>query len=157
VIPLCFALEFRGRGTAVPGQPGLRRAVTTAPGQRFRTRPGADGIEAVAEPADGETATLEAEVRMTGTGTFVESGRIRYGTAGAVTFRTAGEGVRGPSPIPGLVHGAVIWEVTRGEGALAGARGLITSNFTVDATGAVVDRHVALLFVAEPPVWPENS
>jgi hypothetical protein len=84
---------------------------------------------------------------MTGESTFVESGRIRYGTAGAVTFRTVGEGVRGPSPIPGLVHGAVIWEVTGGEGALAGARGLITSSFTVDARGDVVDHHVARLFL----------
>lgn len=145
--PLCFALEFRGRGAAVPGEPGRRRASTTAPSQRAWTRLGADGVEAGVEPADGETARLPAEVRMTGESTFVESGRIRYGTAGAVTFRTVGEGVRGPSPIPGLVHGAVIWEVTGGEDALAGARGLITSSFTVDTRGDVVDHHVARLFL----------
>jgi hypothetical protein len=147
VRPLCFALEFRGRGAAVPGEPGRRRASTTAPSQRTWTRLGAGGVEAGVEPAGGETATLEAEVRMTGESTFVESGRIRYGTAGAVTFRTVGEGVRGPSPIPGLVHGAVIWEVTGGEGTLAGASGLITSSFTVDARGDVVDHHVARLFL----------
>ena len=144
---LSFTLEFRGRGTAVSGTPGARRARTTASSQRFRTHLRADGIEAAVEPADGEAATLEAEVQMTGESTFVESGRIRYGTAGAVTFRTVGEGVRGPSPIPGLVHGAVVWEITGGEGMLAGARGLITSNFTVDASGDVVDHHVARVFL----------
>jgi hypothetical protein len=30
---------------------------------------------------------------------------------------------------------------------LAGARGLITSNFTVDASGDVVDHHVARVFL----------
>jgi hypothetical protein len=147
VRPVCFTLEFRGRGIAVPGKPGYRQAITTAPGRCFRTHPGANGIETVVEPADGETATLDAEVRMTGESTFVESGRIHYGAGGAVTFRTVGEGVRGPSPIPGLVHGAVVWEVTGGEGMLAGARGLITSNFTVDASGDVVDHHVARLYL----------
>jgi hypothetical protein len=37
--------------------------------------------------------------------------------------------------------------VTGGEGALAGAQGLITSNFTVGPQGEVVDNHFARLFV----------
>jgi len=123
-----FTLRFRGRGRAVEGMPGVRRAETTA-------------------SFEGDTATLEAEVRMTGERTFVESGRIRYGTSGGLEFRTIGEGVRGPSPVDGLVHGVVLWEVTRGEGRFAGATGFITSNFTVSADGDVVDDHVTRLFV----------
>jgi hypothetical protein len=144
---LVFLLTFRGRGAPVPGVPGRRKSVTHATSQLARTLLTPRGIEATEEPAGGETATLEAEVEMTGEGTFVESGRIRYGSAGTVCFRTMGQGVRGPSPVPGLVHGAVLWEVTAGEGGLAGVRGLITSNFTVDAAGEVVDRHVAHLFL----------
>jgi hypothetical protein len=40
-----------------------------------------------------------------------------------------------------------MWEVTGGEGRLAGAQGLITSNFTVGAHGEVVDDQFARLFV----------
>ena len=40
-----------------------------------------------------------------------------------------------------------MWEVTRGEGRLAGAQGLITSNFTVGGQGEVVDDQFARLFV----------
>ena len=144
---LAFALRFRGRGAAVPGAPGRRRGLTSAPSQVFRTVLAPAGIEAGVDTLEGGTATLEAEVQMTGERTFVESGRIRYGAAGAVSFRTVGEGVRGPSPIPGLVHGVVLWEVTGGEGAFAGATGLITSNFTVDAAGEVIDDQVARLFL----------
>ena len=84
---------------------------------------------------------------MTGKGTFVESGTISYGDAGQVTFRTVGQGVTGPSAIAGLRHGAVIWEVTQGEGRLAGARGFITSNFTVGPDGQVTDNHFVRLFL----------
>ena len=144
---LAFALRFRGRGTAVPGAPGRRCGLTTAPSQVLRTVLGPAGIETAADPVAGGSATLEADVQMTGERTFVESGRIRYGAAGAVTFRTVGEGLRGPSPIAGLVHGVVLWEVTGGEGAFAGATGLITSNFTVDAAGEVIDDQMARLYL----------
>jgi hypothetical protein len=41
----------------------------------------------------------------------------------------------------------VIWTVTAGGGAFRGARGLITSSFTVDAAGEVVDHHIARLYL----------
>jgi hypothetical protein len=53
----------------------------------------------------------------------------------------------GPSGIEGLQRGAVIWEVTGGDGAFVGARGLITSNFSVDGAGGVIDNHVAQFFL----------
>jgi len=37
--------------------------------------------------------------------------------------------------------------VTGGDGRFAGAQGLITSNFTVDAKGAVVDDQFARLYI----------
>jgi hypothetical protein len=41
----------------------------------------------------------------------------------------------------------VVWTVTGGDGAFAGARGLITSNFTVGADGDVVDDHVVRVYL----------
>ena len=142
---LVFALEFRGRGRAEPD--GTRRAHTEAPSQRWRTVLAADGVHADRTPLDGERAVLESRVERFGDGTFVEDGTITYGRAGHVAFETVGRGTVGPSPIPGGMVGAVIWTVTSGDGAFRGARGLITSSFTVGADGEVVDHHIARLYL----------
>ena len=144
---LVFALEFRGRGENLPGSTTRRRARTSAPSQTLSTLVGADGVFARVEPVDGERATLEARVERFGDGTFVEEGEITYGTAGKVTFTTQGRGWVAPAPTPGAVYGAVVWTVTGGAGRFAGARGLITSNFAVSATGEVIDHHVARLLL----------
>ena len=52
-----------------------------------------------------------------------------------------------PAPIPGWVVGGVVWTITRGDGAFAGARGVITSNFTVSTDGVVVDNHLTRLYL----------
>jgi hypothetical protein len=126
---LVFALTFKGRGEAVPGAEGERRA------------------RSMATMESGETALLEAEVRRFPDGTFVETGRITYGGLGGVAFDTIGRGWVGPTPTPGAVAGGVLWRITRGEGGFDGAYGTITSNFTVDAGGNVVDNHWARIFL----------
>jgi hypothetical protein len=40
-----------------------------------------------------------------------------------------------------------MWRVESGEGQFAGARGLVTSNFTLSAAGEVTDNHFGLIFV----------
>src|SRR2546425_1286608 len=144
---LVFALEFRGSAGPVPGVDGRRRARTSATSQVLRTLLRAGDVQATVEPTGEGVAILESEVLSTGEGTFVESGTISYGDAGRVAFRTVGQGVTGASAIEGLRHGAVIWEVMRGEGRLAGAQGLITSNFTVGRDGQVTDNHFVRLFL----------
>ena len=72
-----------------------------------------------------------------------------YGSAGRVTFRTLGRGVLGAAPVSGAQRGAVVWEITGGEGRLAGAQGLITSNFVVGADGGVTDDQFARLYVPD--------
>ena len=122
---LVFALEFRGSAGPVPGVDGRRRARTSATSQVLRTLLRAGDVQATVEPAGEGIAILESEVLATGEGTLVESGTISYGDG----------------------HGAVIWEVTRAEGRLAGAQGFITSNFTVGPDGQVTDNHFARLFL----------
>jgi hypothetical protein len=146
---LVFALEFRGRGEAVPGSSTLRRARTVASSQAFRTALSADGIHTGVEPIAGESAVLESRVERFPDGTFVEDGTITYGRGGRLAFVTVGRGQVGPSPQPGRVHGTVMWRVTGGEGRLAGAQGLITSNFTVTADGEVIDNHFTRLFLPD--------
>jgi len=143
---LVFALEFKGSAAPVAGSEGKLRAKTTAGGQTLRSVLKPDGIQATVESAGGDAATFESEVDIVGEGAFVESGTITYGRAGRITFRTLGRGVIGASPVEGQQRGAVIWEVTGGDGRFRTARGLITSNFTVGADGQVTDDQFARLY-----------
>jgi hypothetical protein len=144
---LVFALEFRGRAGVVAGSESQRSARSTAVSQTFSTVIGAEGVRARIEAVAGESAVLESRVERFGDGTFVEDGTITYGTAGSVRFETVGRGWVEPAPRPGWVVGGVVWTIIAGDGAFAGARGLITSNFTVSADGDVVDDHVARLYL----------
>lgn len=95
-----------------------------------------------------ERASYDTEVRMTGETTFDENGKIVFGDAGSVRVSTVGEGMIGPSAEPDLQHGSVIWRVEEGEGAFAGASGLITSNFRVEAeAGQATEEQVIALFL----------
>jgi hypothetical protein len=144
---LVFALQFTGTAEPIPGASDRLRARTVATGQTLRSSLGPSGVQASIEAADRTTATFESEVQMGADGSFLESGTISYGPAGKISFKTVGRGVLGPSAIDGLQRGAVIWEVTGGDRMLSGATGLITSNFSVDGTGKVVDNQFAQLFV----------
>jgi len=138
-------MQFEGHAAPDDGSPNKLRARTFARSQTLGATLTAEAVESAFESADGASATFESEVDMIGEGQFVEAGSISYGTAGSLRFKTVGPGVLGPSGVDGLQCGAVIWEVTAGEGQFAGSRGLITSNFTVGADGAVVDNHIARL------------
>jgi len=146
---LVFALEFRGRAGPVPGSPSERRARTTAPSQSLRAVVSAEGVETAVEPLAGDEAVLDSRVERFPDGSFVEDGTIAYGRAGRITFVTIGRGVVGPSPIAGWMRGAVIWDITGGDGRFAGARGIITSSFAVSPNGDVIDHHVARIYIPE--------
>jgi len=144
---LVFALEFKGRAEPVAGTQHLRAAQSTAPSQTLSTVLSGDGVHARVEPAAGDTAVLESRVERFGDGTFVESGTITYGAAGSIVFETIGGGWVGPEPGGAGVVGGVLWRVTAATGRLAGAQGLITSNFTVSPTGELIDNQFARLYV----------
>ena len=144
---IVFALEFRGRAGPVAGAEHLREARSTAPSQRLSTVLANDGVEARVEPVPGDTSVLESRVERFGDGTFLESGRITYGTAGSIVFETVGRGWVGPAPDGSGVVGGVLWRVTEATGLLAGAQGIITSSFTVTPTGETTDNQFARLYV----------
>jgi len=144
---LVFALEFRGRAGPVPGSESKRQARSTAPSQTLSTVLEREGVRARVDVVAGEGAVLESRVERFGDGSFVEDGTIAYGSAGTVAFETIGRGWVAPAPRAGWVVGGVLWTITSGDGAFAGARGLITSNFTVSADGEVIDDHFTRLYL----------
>lgn len=146
---IVFALEFRGRGGPVEGSPNRRRARTTAPSQALRAVLEADGVRATVETLTGASAVLESRVERFPDGSFVEDGTITYGVAGSISFDTVGRGHVGPAADGRGSHGVVMWKVTGGDGRFAGARGLITSNFTVSPDGEVTDDHFTRLYLPE--------
>jgi hypothetical protein len=144
---IVFALEFRGRAGPVSGSESKRQARTIAPSQALSTVLEREGVRARVEAKAGESAVLESRVERFGDGSFVEDGTIAYGSAGTVAFETIGRGWVAPAPRAGWVVGGVLWTITTGDGVFAGARGLITSNFTVSADGEVIDDHFARLYL----------
>jgi len=144
---LVFALQFTGTAAPVEGAANRLRARTSAGDQTLRTALKADGVQAAIEGSGAGTATFESEVEIVGEGAFVESGSIAYGSAGKITFKTVGRGTLDASPTPDVQRGAVIWEITGGDGRFRAAQGLITSNFTVDAKGGVVDDQFVRLYL----------
>jgi hypothetical protein len=140
---LTYVLRFEG-WTEPVGEDGKRiRAEATAPAARVV--PEASGPGMVFEPSKGSGARFRSEVRSTGDGTFLEAGTIDLGSGAVLRFETEGEGRIGPAEAPGVQRGAVIWRVVGAEGALSGARGLVTSNFTIAADGALVDHQLGVL------------
>src|SRR4029450_11121510 len=96
-----FAMELRGRAAPVEG------SATT-----LTARTGGRGPH-------GETVAFESRVVLSGE-TVNEAGSIDYSGYGKVTFETVGTGHLGPSPVPVLQWGAVIWGITAGDGTVAG-------------------------------------
>lgn len=124
---IVFSMELKGKGVPVEGKENTFHAETSGVG------PG------------GESVTFESEVVMTGDG-FEEAGTINYAGRGSLKFNTIGVGHLAPSPISGVNHGTIMWNITGGDGEFSGATGLITSNFTFSEQGDVVDNQYVRLF-----------
>jgi hypothetical protein len=103
-------------------------------------------VQASGSGPQGEEVTFESKVVLSSDG-FNEWGTISYAGRGSLKFDTIGMGHIGPSQVPDLNHGSVIWRVTGGDGEFAGATGLITSNFTFSKQGKVVDNQWVRLFI----------
>ncbi|MDX1650585.1 MAG: hypothetical protein R3263_12100, partial [Myxococcota bacterium] len=115
----------------------------TAPAARVL--PDREGPGMHFESVDGLGARFRSRVSMTSPGRFDEEGTIDLGEGAVLRFETEGEGCVGPSEEPGMQRGGVVWRIVGGEGALAGARGVVTSNFTLGQDGALVDHQLGVL------------
>lgn len=145
---ILYTMQFKGQAVPVNDVGTVLKAVTTAPSCTITTVVGATGVKGSLQPAGGGQARFESQVTFTGETSFQEEGSITFGDSQhRLYFSTVGQGYIGSSADSQLKHGSVIWKVERGEGQLAGATGLITSNFFVSSTGEVTDNHFGVLFV----------
>jgi hypothetical protein len=144
---LIYVLQFQGSAGPVEGQEGVMQAKTRATAAQITTKVVPEGVSGEIVALDGPGADFESTVRFTGETAFQENGTIRFGENSSLTFSTVGSGYLAPSAESGVMAGSVIWKIDSGEGQLAGASGLITSNFSVDADGAVVDNHVGVIYL----------
>lgn len=143
---LLYALQFTGSAGPAGDDQTVMHAKTTSVGG-FSTVIDDSGVDGRVQAAKGGNATFESEVRLTGDGSFTESGTIDFGGPHRLRFSTVGHGTLGPSAEEGVMAGAIIWQIDDGEGQLAGATGYVTSNFTVGSGGEVVDNQVGVIFV----------
>jgi hypothetical protein len=132
---------FQGEAAAPSGDPP-------------HTDPRASSISIEAVSADGsdagiQRASYENHAVYTSESTFAETGTIRFGDgAGELEIATVSDGTLGPSAESDVLHGAAVYTITGGGGRLAGATGLITTNFLLwPATGQFEERQVAVVFV----------
>jgi hypothetical protein len=127
------------------------RTTGSAVGCVLSTTISASGIRADLTPSDGELAFFESELRLTGPDQFQEKGEIAFGdsTAHLLRFSTAGQGHFMSGFESGAITGTASWRVESGEGQFAAARGFITSNFTITASGDRYDFQSGVIFLPD--------
>jgi hypothetical protein len=142
---LIYTMHFKGH--AVPSEQSMTVA-GNAVSRSVTTVINAGGLTGGFDPAAIADATFESEVTLVTRSTFTERGSITFGDGGhRLRFVTVGEGWMGESPDPALKQGTITWTVEGGEGQFQGARGTITSNFTLDEAGEVNDYHLGVIYL----------
>ena len=133
--------RFQGRATRRSGEPPRSEPQATSVSVEVRTFDG--------RAFDLERASYSNRVTHTSDSTFSETGTIRFGEADdEVDIVIVGDGTVGVSPDVDLKHGAVVYRIVSGRGRFAGASGLITSNFVVEAaSGEFEEQQVAVVFL----------
>ena len=144
-----YAMQFRGSAGPKEGKEGELWAKTGSTTNSLATALGGGGPTLSIDEAASQRASFTSNVQMLEDGSFTEDGTIDFGEAGTLDFSTIGTGWMGPSAEDGLTHGGISWKVDGGTGPLAGATGIITSNFTVSGAGEVVDNQWGVLFVGD--------
>ncbi|MBI3825825.1 MAG: hypothetical protein HY294_07510 [Candidatus Rokubacteria bacterium] len=139
---LVFALQLKGHVTHADGR---FNAKTSASSQTLRTQMTINGVQPSIERAGPLSIVCESEIQPTGEETYEEHGTITYSMGGKIRFK--GLGRIGPCPLPHTRMGTAVWEITEGEGKMAGATGLITVTFTLADDGAAIDNHFAQIFL----------
>lgn len=164
---LTFVLQFRRTASTVHADHGdaaaggadtggkssspIDEPPAFASGLTVTTRISNGALSASEKPVPGEVAVMKTKLELDSSGnTFRESGTITFkdDVSSQLSFDTIGEGtVLGPVPGGKLTHGVVNWRITGGTGKFEGASGTISSSFLFDPHDALVDNHLALVWL----------
>jgi hypothetical protein len=144
-----YAMHFRGQASRSGAEQAVLRTTASGASSTMRTRVSPDGVETSLEPAEGDLAFLEVEMRLTSREAFEGKGTLTFGDEGdhGLRFTAAGPGCLAPGAAPNLMAGAVIWRIEGGDGRFAGATGFIASSFTLGESGDLNEYHSAILFL----------
>jgi hypothetical protein len=148
---ILYNMEFKGRGEQQSGGENLWITQSFAPCVRFTTEINADGVDVRMEEIDGPKAEFNSKVTAHDGGAvapgkqFREWGTVSFGNGNVLNFDTVGAGEFNPVGNDGLMQGGIVWVVEGGSGIFDGAKGIITSNFAIDAAGDVVDYHTGVI------------
>jgi hypothetical protein len=146
---LLYTMQVRGRTSLVRGNSHPLRTTGSAVSCIINTVISQSGIRTDLAPSDGDLAFFESEIHLTGRDEFQESGEITFGDGAehVLRFSTAGQGHMNSGLEPGVIAGTASWIVESGEGQFAAARGFITSNFTINASGERCDFLCGVIFL----------
>ena len=150
---ILYNMEFKGRGEQQTDSENLWITRSFAPCVRFTTEITDAGVNVRMEEIDGPKAEFNSKVMAHDGGElgpgkkFREWGTVSFGNSNVLNFDTVGAGEFGPVGDEGLMQGGIVWAVDGGTGIFEQAKGIITSNFAVDAAGNVVDYHTGVIFV----------
>jgi hypothetical protein len=144
-----YAMRFVGRAEPIGEAGHVLRATARAPSGMVTSIVDAAGVVGTLTPVPGDEAAFTSQVTFTGETSFLETGAIGFGPGAALRFATVGHGYLNGSADPRRRQGSVMWRVEAGEGRFAGATGLITSNFFVDAELGVVDHQFGVLLLPD--------
>ena len=142
-----YVIQFRGSAGPKEGQEGVLEAKTTGKSSKITTYIDGISVDTAIAAAGGGSASFVSDVFPNADGSFTESGTIDFGGGNSFAFSTRGTGEMGPCADPDLTHGGICWKIDSGTGIFDGASGIITSNFTVSGTGAVVDNQWGVIFL----------
>ena len=150
---ILYNMKFTGRGEQEKKGEYLWITRSSAPCMRFTTEITDDGVdvhmEEVAGPkAEYTTKVMACEGGELGPGKkFWEWGWVSFNNGNVLKFDTVGTGEFQPIGAQGLMQGGIVWEVDGGSGIFERAKGIITSNFTLDKDNRVTDYHHGVIFV----------
>ena len=144
-----YTMHFRGQASRSGGDTSVLRTTGSGTSSTMDTTVRATGVETTLLAKPGDLAFLESELRLSGQKSFTGAGTLTCGDDAdhAIRFSTLAPGHLAPSPIPGVMAGAVSWRVDGGSGTFEGASGVIISAFTLTESGDISEFHCGLIFL----------
>ncbi len=144
---IVYVMRFTGQVAAAGPDDSVLVMIATAPSAPLTTAFAFTDFRSVLQTEAGDEVSFTSELTLTGKTSFQEVGTIAFGNGHRLRFATVGSGYLGLGPDSTCQQGAAVWRVEGGEGQFAGACGLITSNFSLDADHEMISHHLGVLFI----------